>query len=86
MRRSRSGFSPAWAVSLASQNCALVTDDPNGSIGITVAGYDSGDHGVVEHFEFQGSQGSLVDQAGSWPMLHHDPRLTGDAQVPLSMH
>jgi hypothetical protein len=65
------------------QNSALVTDDPNGSIGITVAGYDAHDIGTVEHFELSGSQGADVDQAGAWPMFHHDPRLSGNAEAPI---
>ncbi len=61
------------------QNYALVTDDPNGTIGITLAGYNNHDVGTVEHFELSGSNGSLVDEAGSWPMFHHDPQLSGNA-------
>lgn len=67
------------------QNCALVTDDPNGTIGITLAGYNSGDHGVLEHFELKGSKGTDADEAGSWPMFHHDPSLSGNSQALLSM-
>jgi hypothetical protein len=65
------------------QNSALVTDDPNGDIGITLAGYNGHDIGVVEHFQISGSQGSKVDQPGAWPMFHHDPRLTGNAGAPI---
>jgi hypothetical protein len=65
------------------QNSALVTDDPNGTIGITVAGYNAYDRGEVEHFELAGSNGGEVDQAGSWPMFHHDPRLSGNAEAPI---
>jgi hypothetical protein len=65
------------------QNSALVTDDPNGSIGITVAGYNAQDIGTVEHFQLPGSQGGNVDQAGAWPMFHHDPRLSGNAEAPI---
>jgi hypothetical protein len=64
---------------LGFQNSPLVTDDPGGSVGITVAGYNGDDQTVVEHFEVPDSDGSLVDEAGSWPMFHHDPQLTGDA-------
>jgi outer membrane protein assembly factor BamB len=63
------------------QNSPLVTDDPNGSIGITVAGYNAHDIGTVEHFQLSGSQGSNVDQAGAWPMFHHDPQLSGNAEA-----
>ena len=65
------------------QNSALVTDDPNGSVGITVAGYNAHDIGTVEHFQLPGSQGRNVDQAGAWPMFHHDPRLSGNAEAPI---
>jgi hypothetical protein len=66
------------------QNCALVTDDPNGSIGVTLAGYDAEDQGVVQHYELVGSKGANVDQPGAWPMFHHDPALSGNAQAPIS--
>lgn len=65
------------------QNTALITDDPNGEIGVTLGGYNAYDHGVVEHFELPGSQGGLVDQPGAWPMFHHDPMLSGNAQLPF---
>ena len=65
------------------QNSALVTDDPNGKIGITVAGYDAHNQGTVEHFEVPGSNGSYVDEAGAWPVFHHDSQLTGNAQAPF---
>ncbi|HXW79279.1 MAG TPA: hypothetical protein VEJ84_07250, partial [Acidimicrobiales bacterium] len=64
------------------QNSPLITDDPNGFIGITVAGYDAHDQGVIEHFELSGLSGSHVDAYGAWPMFHHDPQLTGDAMPP----
>ncbi len=66
------------------QNYALVTDDPNGTIGVTLAGYNAHDLGVVQHYELIGSKGSLADQAGSWPMFHHDPQLSGNAVAPIS--
>jgi hypothetical protein len=65
------------------QNSPLVTDDPNGSIGITVAGYNAHDIGTVEHFQLSGSQGTDVDEPGAWPMFHHDPRLSGNAEAPI---
>jgi hypothetical protein len=68
------------------QNAPLVTDDPGGAIGITVAGYfavpDSPDHdvqGMVQHFTVGGSNGALVDEVGGWPQFHHDPQLSGFA-------
>jgi outer membrane protein assembly factor BamB len=65
---------------VALQNCALVTDDPNGSIGVTLAGYGPTGGGVVEHYELAGSSGAKVAEAGAWPMFHHDPYLTGNAE------
>jgi hypothetical protein len=61
------------------QNSPLVTDDPNGSIGITVAGYNASNQGVILHLEVSDSTGSTVNAAGAWPMFHHDPQLTGYA-------
>jgi hypothetical protein len=69
---------------LGLQNSPLVTDDPNGTVGITLAGYVA-DPGVpagvgeVVHYEIAGSNGAAAVGAGSWPMFHHDPQLTGDA-------
>ncbi len=77
------------------QNYALVTDDPNGTtsgttngttngtIGVTLAGYDAENQGVVEHFQLVGSKGTNVTQPGSWPMFHHDPSLSGNAEAPI---
>lgn len=65
------------------QNYALVTDDPNGTIGLTVAGYNAHDIGTVQHYELPGSKGSLVDETGAWPMFHHDPSLSGNAAAPI---
>ena len=65
---------------LGLQNSPLVTADPNGTVGITLAGYiGPNNSGRVDHFEIAGSDGAaaLTDQA--WPMFHHDPQLTGDA-------
>ena len=64
------------------QNSPLVTDDPDGRVGVTVAGYNAHDQGVVEHFELFGSNGAYVDGLGAWPMFHHDPQLTGNATAP----
>jgi hypothetical protein len=66
------------------QNAALVTRDPDGSIGVTVAGYhglQGGDgtavQGIVQHFELTGSNGNVVNETGAWPQFHHDAQLTG---------
>ena len=67
--------------SLGFQNSPLVTDDPNGTIGITIAGYNGANRGVVQHYEIPGSNGALAVGAGSWPMFHHDPGLSGASSV-----
>ncbi|HMD46643.1 MAG TPA: hypothetical protein VKG43_10805 [Acidimicrobiales bacterium] len=61
------------------QNSPLVTDDPNGTVGITVAGYNGNNQGLIDHYEIAGSDGAAAVGPGSWPMFHHDPQLTGDA-------
>ncbi len=59
-------------------NSPLVTDDADGNVGITVAGYTyNTDQGVIEHFEIPASNGAQAVGAGSWPEFHHDPQLTG---------
>ncbi len=40
--------------SLGFQNSPLVTDDPNGTIGITIAGYNGANEGVVQHYKGPG--------------------------------
>jgi hypothetical protein len=67
---------------LGMQNSPLVTDDPNGTIGITLAGYvpgAPGGIGQIDHYEIAGSNGAAAVGPGSWPMFHHDPQLTGNA-------
>jgi hypothetical protein len=69
---------------LGLQNSPLVTRDPNGSIGITLAGYvpssqSSSGVGQIDHYEITGSNGAQAVGPGSWPMFHHDPQLTGNA-------
>jgi hypothetical protein len=71
----------------AFQNSPLVTDDPDGHIGITGAGYAliGGQlTGVVTHWEIDNTNGSgaTVSERGAWPQFHHDPQLTGDAGTP----
>jgi len=75
----------------AFQSAPLVTTDSNGTIGITIAGYNNANQGVVDHFEIAGSTGNarpvtrasvdVLNQAGGWPMFHHDPQLTGNAGI-----
>jgi hypothetical protein len=65
-------------------NSPLVTDDPDGNVGITVAGYTyNTDQGVVEHFEIPASNGAEAIGTGSWPEFHHDPQLTGFEGAPV---
>jgi fibronectin type 3 domain-containing protein len=64
------------------QNSPLVTDDPNGTVGITIAGYNGNNEGIILHYEIPGSDGAEAVGAGSWPMFHHDPSLSG-ASAPL---
>ncbi len=69
---------------LGLQNAPLVTEDPNGTIGITLAGYiadGASPNGVgeIDHYEIAGSNGAEAVGGAAWPMFHHDPQLTGDA-------
>ena len=68
---------------LGLQNSPLVTDDPNGTIGITLAGYGSRPrhprHRRGQPLRDHRVQRGRRPRAGSWPMFHHDPQLTGDA-------
>jgi hypothetical protein len=69
------------------QSSPLVTDDPDGHIGITGAGYtDNGTTlvGTIVHWEIDNTSGSgsSVYEHGAWPQFHHDPQLTGDAGTP----
>jgi hypothetical protein len=73
------------------QNAPLVTADPGGAIGITVAGYfavpgspDGDVQGMVQHFTVEASNGALVDEAGGWPQFHHDSELSGFTGTPTS--
>jgi hypothetical protein len=66
---------------LGFQNSPLVTDDPNGTVGITLAGYGCPTarcFGQIEHYEIPASDGAEAVGAGSWPEFHHDPKLTGN--------
>ncbi len=70
------------AAKVGLQNSPLVTADPNGTVGITLAGYSgvvAGGQGVVYHYEISGVNAGAAVGPGAWPMFHHDPQLTGDA-------
>ncbi len=62
--------------SIGLQNSPLVTIDPNGQIGITIAGYNAGNAGLIQHYEIAGSAGRSLGKR-SWPMFHQNPQLTG---------
>jgi len=64
---------------LGLQNSPLVTNDPNGAIGITLAGYNGDNQGVILHYELANPKGTTVTEAGAWPEFHHDPALSGNA-------
>jgi hypothetical protein len=69
---------------LGLQNSPLVTDDPNGTIGITLAGYmasagSPSGVGEIDHFEIGGSNGAAAVGGAAWPMFHHDAQLSGNA-------
>jgi hypothetical protein len=69
---------------LGLQNSPLVTDDPNGTIGITLAGYvgsslSPAGVGEIDHYEIPGSDGAAAVGGAAWPMFHRDPQLTGNA-------
>jgi hypothetical protein len=81
----RSGARLATLPGISLQNAPLVTGDPNGAIGITVAGLavvGSTLESVVQHVEVVGSHGNVVNEHGAWPTFHHDPQLTGNAGTP----
>ena len=67
------------------QNSPLVTIDPNGSIGITIAGYNAANAGIIQHYEVNGSTGHSLGKR-SWPMFHQNPQLTGFLNQPGPAH
>jgi putative cell wall-binding protein len=64
------------------QNAPLVTKDANGTIGITLVGYQPDDSWVT-HYEIATSNADKVDAPGTWPQFHHDAQLTGNADAPI---
>ena len=70
---------------VALQNSPLVTTDPNGNIGITIAGYDGQNAGVIQHYEVTGSAGHALGRR-SWPMFHQNAQLTGTLTEPVPGH
>jgi hypothetical protein len=80
----RSGAEVAVLGSLLGfQNAPLVTDDPSGQIGITIAGYDGNAQGEIYHYVIPGSNGGRAVATGSWPVFHHDPSLDGNSGGPV---
>ncbi len=45
---------------LGFQNAPLVTADPDGTVGVTIAGYNGNNEGIVQHYEIPGSDGALA--------------------------
>lgn len=65
--------------SIGVQSAALLTRDEDGKAGITIAGYNGRNESQIEHYQLQGNHTPRVDGPGSWPMFHHDSRLSGNA-------
>jgi hypothetical protein len=70
---------------LALQSSPLVTTDPNGTIGITIAGYNGQNAGVIQHYEVGGSTGHSLGKR-SWPQFHQNAQLTGVLAQPAPQH
>jgi hypothetical protein len=67
------------------QNSPMVTADPNGTIGITIAGYGANNAGIIQHYEVSGSAGHSLGKR-AWPMFHQNAQLNGDLNVPGPAH
>jgi hypothetical protein len=63
------------------QSTPLVTTDPGGQVGITIAGTTADGIGVVQHWRLPAASHASVGALG-WPMFHHDERRTGNAVPP----
>jgi hypothetical protein len=83
--RSAQAVATLGSGTLALQNSPLVTIDPNGTIGITIAGYNGQNAGVIQHYEVSGSAGRSLGRR-SWPMFHQNPQLTGTLTQPPPQH
>jgi hypothetical protein len=70
------------------QNSPLITTDPDGRVGVTLAGYQVTWTGcpstapclwsVVDHYQVMGHRATVGPADQSWPEFHHDPHLTGN--------
>jgi outer membrane protein assembly factor BamB len=80
---------------IVGQNSPLVTADPDGTIGITIAGYVGELRGsgacqqsfclasTVAHYTIPGSSAQWLSRAAtSWLQFHHDPQLSGNMAGP----
>ena len=74
--RSAAVVATLGAGTIGLQNSPMVTVDPNGSIGITIAGYGASNEGIIQHYEIAGSTGHSLGKR-AWPMFHQNPQLTG---------
>ncbi len=74
--RSAQLVSVLGAGTLSMQSSPMVTTDPNGTIGITIAGYNGNNAGVIQHYEVTGSAGRWTGKR-AWPMFHQNPQLSG---------
>ncbi len=83
--RSAQAVATLGAGIVALQNSPLVATDPNGTIGITIAGYNVANQGVIQHYEVAGSAGRSLGKR-SWPMFHQNPQLTGWLSQPGPAH
>jgi hypothetical protein len=70
---------------LGLQSSPMVTTDPSGTIGITIAGYDAGNAGMIQHYEVNGSAGRSLGKR-AWPMFHQNSQLTGVMNQPAPGH
>jgi len=74
------------ANSIGMQNAALVTQDANGTIGITIAGSAgaASPSGTGEIFHYEVKTGAPIGSL-SWPMFRHDPQATGAIPTPVTV-